>query len=85
MYQFLRSVYDNPHRLHEAVKSRLSVFLLPLGPKSLSSCFISKNINIKIWRTIILAAVCVGVTSVILREECRLRVLRKTFALKRAK
>jgi hypothetical protein len=47
---------------------------------------LSKNINIKIYRTIILPAVLYGCKtwSLTLREEHRLRVLRRIFGPKRA-
>ena len=56
----------------------------------LSSSLLSKNVNIKIRRTIILPVVLYGCVkwSLTLREECRLRVLnnrvlRRTFGPKR--
>ena len=56
----------------------------------LSSSLLSKNLNIKIYRTIILPVVLYGCESwsLILREECRLRVfvnrvLRGIFGCKR--
>ena len=58
----------------------------------MSSSLLSKNINIKIYRTIILPVVLYGCEtwSLILREERRLRVfenrvLRRIFGLKRDK
>jgi len=57
-----------------------------------SSSLVSKNINIKIYRTITLSVVLYGCEtwSVTLREECRLwvyenRVFRRIFGLKRRK
>ena len=59
--------------------------------KLLSSCLLSKNLKIKIHRTIILPVVLYGCESwlLTLREECRLRVfengvLRRIFGPKRA-
>jgi len=56
----------------------------------LSSSLLSKNLNIKIYRTIILPVVLYGCEtwSLTLREECRLRVfenrlLRRIFGPKR--
>jgi hypothetical protein len=58
----------------------------------LSSSLLSKNVKIKIYRTIILPVVLYGCEtwSLILREECRLRVfenrvLRRIFGPKRDK
>jgi hypothetical protein len=56
----------------------------------LSSCLMSKNIEIRIYKTIILPVVLCGheTWSLTLREECRLRmlensVLRRVFGPKR--
>jgi len=51
----------------------------------LSSRLLSKNLKIKIYRTIILPIVLYGCEtwSLTLREECRLRVLRRVFGSKR--
>jgi hypothetical protein len=56
----------------------------------LTSCLLSKNVKIKIYRTIILPVVLYGRESwsLTLREECRLRVfdnevLRRIFGPKR--
>ena len=51
----------------------------------LSSSLLSKNLKIKIYRTIILPVVLYGCDtwSLTLREECRLRVLRRVFGPKR--
>jgi hypothetical protein len=53
----------------------------------LSSRFLSKNLKIEIYRTIILPVVLYGCEtwSLTLREECRLRVLRRIFGSKRDK
>ena len=60
------------------------------GQSLLSSSLLSKNVNIKIYRIIILPVVLCGCEtwSLALREECRLRVfdnrvLRKIFGPKR--
>jgi len=64
--------------------------LLSCGAESLSSSLLSKNVKIKIYRTVILPVVLYGCEtwSLILREDRRLkmfenRVLRKTFGSKR--
>jgi len=64
--------------------------LLSCGAESLSSSLLSKNVKIKIYRTVILPVVLYGCEtwSLILREDRRLkmfenRVLRKTFVSKR--
>jgi len=63
--------------------------LLPFGPESFVFQFVSKNIKIEIYRTIMLPVVLYGCEtwSLTLREEYRLRVfenrvLRKTFDLR---
>jgi hypothetical protein len=50
-----------------------------------SSRLLSRNLKIKIYRTIILPVVLYGCEtwSLTLREECRLRVLRRVFGPKR--
>ena len=62
----------------------------PGGAESLSFSLLSKNLKIKIYRTIILPVVLYGweTWSLTLREECRLRVienrvLRRVFGPKR--
>jgi hypothetical protein len=64
--------------------------LLPFGPEILSSRLLSKNLKIRIYKTIIFPVVLYGceTLSVILREEHRLRVfenrvLRKIFGPER--
>jgi hypothetical protein len=64
--------------------------LLPFGPELLSSRLLSKNLKIRIYKTIILPVVLYGCEtwSLTLREEHRLRVfenrvLRKIFGPKR--
>jgi hypothetical protein len=63
--------------------------LLLLGAESLSSRLLSKNLKIRIYRTIILPVVLYGCEtwSLTLKEECRLRVfenrvLRRIFGPK---
>ena len=66
--------------------------MLSFGAESLSSSLLSKNLKIKIYRTIILLFDLYGCEtwSLTSREECRLRVfedrvLRKIFGRKRDK
>ena len=68
-----------PHRLKLGNACYYSVQNL------LSSRLLSKNLKIKIYRTIILPAVLYGceTCSLTLREECRLRVLRRVLGPKR--
>ena len=78
--------------IQEEIKSRMKSgnACCHLVQNLLSSSLLSKNINIKIYRNIILPVVLYGceTLSLTLREECRLmvfenRVLRKTFGSKR--
>jgi hypothetical protein len=64
--------------------------LLPFGPESLPSRLLSRDLKVKIYRTIILPVIWYGCEncSVTLKEEHRLRVfenrvLRKIFGPKR--
>jgi hypothetical protein len=91
-FKYLGTTLMNQNSIYEEIKSRLksgnacyhSVLNL------LSSSFLSKNVKIKIYRTIILLVVLYGFESWLftLREECRLRVfenrvLRRIFGPKR--
>ena len=71
-------------------KARTPPFLRRDGYSSeldlLSSSSLSKNMKIKIYRTIILLVLCGCETWLLtVREECRLRVLRRIFGPKRDK
>jgi hypothetical protein len=64
--------------------------LLLFGPEFLSSCLLSRNVKVKIYKTVILPVVLYGYEtwSLTLREEHRLkvfenRVLRRIFGPKR--
>jgi len=82
----------NPNSIQEEIKSRLksgNVCYYSMQ-NLLSSSLISKNLKIKIYRTIILPVVLYGCEtwSLTMREECRLRVcenivLRRIFGPKR--
>jgi hypothetical protein len=82
----------NQNSVHEEIKSRLKSgnACYHSVQNLLTSNLISKNVKIKIYRTIILPVVLYGCESwsLILREECRLRVfenkvLRRIFGSKR--
>jgi hypothetical protein len=91
-FKYLGTTITDPNSIQEEIKSRLK-----LGnawyhsvQNLLSSMFLSKNLKIKIYRTIILPVVLYGCETwlLTLREEHRLRVfenmvLRKVFGPKR--
>jgi hypothetical protein len=86
-FRYLRTTVTNQNLLQEEIKRRLnsgnacyhSVHNL------LSSRLLSKNIKIRIHKTVILPVVLYGCEtwSLTLREEHRLRVLRRIFGPKR--
>jgi hypothetical protein len=90
--KYLGITLTNQNSIHEEIKSRLksdSTFYHSVL-NLLSSSLLSKNVKIKIYRTIILPVVLYGceIWSLTLREKCRLRffenrVLRRIFGLKR--
>jgi hypothetical protein len=80
-FKYLGTTLTNQNSIHEEIKSRL---------KSGNACYnsvqnllfsslLSKNIKIKIYRSIILLVVLYGCESwsLTLRKECRLRVFRE--------
>jgi hypothetical protein len=82
----------NQNSIHEEIKSRFksATACYRSGQNLLSSSLLSKSVQIKIYRTIILPVVLCGweTWSLTLREECRLRisenrVLRWIFGPKR--
>jgi hypothetical protein len=77
----------NQNSIQEEIKSRLKSrnAWYHSAQNLLSSTLLSKNIKIKIYRTIILPVVLYGYKtwSPTLREERRLRVLRRIFGPKR--
>jgi len=91
-FKYLGTMLTSQNSIQEEIKCRLK-----LGnacyysvQSLLSSRFLSKNVTIKIYRTIILPVVLFGCEtwSLTLREECRLRVfenrvLRRVFGPKR--
>jgi hypothetical protein len=90
-FKYLGTTLTNQNSIQEEIKSRLksgSAFYHSVQDL-LSSCLLSKNTKIKIYRTIILPVVLYGCEtwSLILREEHRLRVfenrmLRRIFGPK---
>jgi hypothetical protein len=88
----LETTLTNQNSIHEEIKSRLKSgnARYHSAQNLLSSSLLSKNVKIKIYRTIIFPVVLYGCEtwSLTLREECRLRVfenrvLRRIFGSKR--
>jgi hypothetical protein len=91
-FKYLGTTLTNQNSIHEKTNSRLkSGYACYHSLQNiLSSSLLSKNVKIKIYRTIILPVVLYGCESwsLTLREECRLRVfenrvLRRIFGPKR--
>jgi len=91
-FKYLGTTLTNQNSIQEEIKSRLKSgnACYRSVQNLLSSSLLSKNLKIKIYRTIILPVVLYGCEtwSLILREECRLRVsenrvLRRIFGPKR--
>ena len=89
VFKYLGTTLTNQNSIQEEVKSRLNACYYSVQ-NLLSSSLLSKNLKIKIYRTIILPVVLYGCEtwSLTLREECRLRVLenrvlRKILGLRR--
>ena len=86
-FRYLGTTLTNQNSLQEEIKSRLkSGNACYYSVQSLlSSSLLSKNLKVKIYRTIILPVVLYGceTCSRTLREERRLRVLRRIFVSKR--
>jgi len=78
-FRYLGTTLTNKNSIHEEIKSRLKLgnACCHLVQNILCSSLLSKNIKIKIYRTIILPVVLYGCEtwSLTLREERRLRVL----------
>ena len=92
-FKYLRTALTNQNSIAEEIKSRLRSENACYHPvqNRLSSRLLSKNLKIKIYRTIILPVVLYGCEtwSLILREERKLRVfenmvLRRIFGPRRA-
>jgi len=93
-FKYLKTTLTNQNSIQEEIKSRLKSgnACYHLVQNLLSSSLLSKNLKIKIYRTIILPIVLYGCEtwSLTLREECRLRVsenrvLRKKLGPRRDK
>ena len=91
-FRYLRTTITNQNSVQEGIKCRLKSgnACYYSVQNLLSSSLLSKNLNIKIYRTIILPVVLYGCEtwSLTLREECRMRVfenriLRRIFGHKR--
>ena len=93
-FKYLGTTLTNKNSIQEEIKSwlKLGNACYYSVQNLLSSSLLSKNLKIKIYRTIILPVVLYGCVtwSLTLREECRLRVfenrvLRRVFGPKRDK
>jgi hypothetical protein len=90
-FKYLGPTLTNKNSIHEEIKCRVkSGIACYHSVQNLSSSLLSKNVKIKIYRTIMLPVVLYGCESwsLTLREECRLRVfedrvLRRIFGPKR--
>jgi hypothetical protein len=78
LFKYLGTTLTNQNSIHAEIKSRLKSgnACYHSVQKLLSSSLLSKNVKIKIYRTIMLPVVLYGCESwsLTLREECRLRV-----------
>jgi hypothetical protein len=91
-FRYLETILTNQNSIQEKIRSRMKSgnACYHSVQNLMSSSFLSKNIKIKIYRTIILPSVLYGCKtwSLTLREERRLRVsenmvLKRIFGLKR--
>jgi hypothetical protein len=77
-FKYLRITLMNQNFIHEKIKSRLNSgnACYNLVQRSLSSCPLSRNVMVKIHKTIVLPSVLYGCETwpVTLREKYRLRV-----------
>jgi sorting nexin-29 len=80
-FKYLRSTLTDQNCIHEEIRSRLNSgnACYHAVQNLLSSCLLSRNVKIKIYKTIILPVVLYGceTLSLTLREENRLRVFKK--------
>jgi len=87
VFKCLGTMLTDQNSVQEEIKSRLKLgnACYHSVQNLLSSRLLSKNLKIKMYRTIILPVVLYGCEtwSLTLREECRLRVLRRVFGPKR--
>jgi hypothetical protein len=86
-FRYQGATLTNQNSFQEEIKSRMNLgsTCYHLVQHILSSSLLSKNLKIKIYRTIILHVVLYGCETwlLTLREERRLRVLRRIFGPKR--
>jgi hypothetical protein len=91
-FKYLGTTLTDQNFMHEEIKSRLNLgnACFHSVQSLLSSCLLSRNVKVKMYKTIILPAVLCGCEtwSVTLREEHRLRVfenrvLRRKFGARR--
>jgi len=86
-FKYLGTMLTNQNSIQEEIKSRLKLGNACYYPVQvlLSSSLLSANLKIKIYRTTILPIVLYGCETWVLtlREEHRLRVLRRVFGPKR--
>ena len=86
-FKHLRTTLTNKNSIHEEINSRLKSGNACYNSVQniLSSSLLSKNLKIKIHRTIILPVILhgCGTWSFILKEERRLRVFKRIFGSKR--
>ena len=82
-FKYLETTLMNQNSMHEEIKSRLKSgnTCYHSMQNILSSSSLSKNVKIKIYRTIIFPVVLCGCEtwSLTSREECRLRVFENSF------
>jgi hypothetical protein len=80
-FKYLGMILTNQNDIHDEIKSRLNSenACYHSVQNLLSSCFISKNLKIKIYKTVILPVVLYvcETWSLTFREEHRLRVFEK--------
>jgi hypothetical protein len=85
-FKYLGTIITNQNLIEEEIKRRLNsgnaCYHLV---QTLSSCLLSKNLKVRIYKTIILPVVLYGCepSSLTLREEDRLRVFENGAGLKR--
>jgi hypothetical protein len=80
-FKYLGTTATNQNFIHDQIKSRLNLGNVCYHFRVLSSCHLCKNLNTEIYKTVILPLVFYGCQtwSLTLREEHRLRVIRRIF------